>query len=105
MSNVNSNQSKELANTMSKFKTINAAKLWWASLSPQQKGATLGIIAGCGVGGYAFFAVYKTVGISTAIWAGILYGSASGACVAGISAMAFTPRAYDNATKNLGDNL
>lgn len=97
-------QAKELATTMSKFKTVAAAQSWWRSLSPSQKGATVGIIVGCGMGGYAFFATYKAYGIGAGIWSFILHGAIAGACTTSISTAMYT-NSYKSATKNLGDNL
>ena len=95
---------KELATTMSKFKTVEAAKAWWNAKSPSQKGATLGIIVGLGIGGYAFFATYKTIGLGQALWMSILYGSFAGASTTVMAQAAYTA-SYASATTNLGDDL
>lgn len=85
-----SEQAKQLAEQMSKFKTVEAAKRWWNSLSALQKGAVWGILVATGMGGYVVYATYGTVPLSTSIWGGILYGSAAGCCVTGIAGAAYS---------------
>lgn len=97
-------QAKKLADQMSKFQTVAAAQRWWNAKSPQQKGATIGIIVGLGIGGYAFFATYKVAGIANALWGSVLYGAAAGASTTFIASAAYTS-SYKSATKNLGDDL
>lgn len=98
----NTQKANELATTMSKFKTVEAAKAWWNAKSAAQKGATIGIIVGMGMGGHAFFATYKAYGVASGLWAGVLYGSASGFMAGSLSQMAFTDKAT---LQGLGDDL
>lgn len=99
-----SDQAQALATTMSKFKTVAAVQAWWNAKSPSQKAATIGIITGVGIGGYAFFATYKVYGISQALFVGIIYGAGTGAATTFISQAAYT-KSYASATTNLGDDL
>ena len=104
---VNMNQkAEELAKELSKFKTVDAFKRWWNSKSPAQKGATIGIIMGCGVGGYAFFATYKSFGIGAAICNFIIYGGIVGSCTTAIAGAAYTDESYyRNAMSNAKTEL
>jgi hypothetical protein len=96
-----SEQAKQLAEQMSKFKTVEAAKAWWHAKSPSQKGAIVGIMIGCGMGGYAFFATYKAYGIGAGIWSFILHGSVAGACATSIATASYTPKNYNKAKSGL----
>lgn len=100
----NANANK-LANEMSKFKTVAAAQAWWRSLSPLQKGAVIGTIAGFGMGGYAFYATYKTVGVSTAIWTGIINGAVLGACTTSMAAAYCTPKELSRVNTAVADKF
>lgn len=87
-------QAKELAGQLSKFKTVDAFKKWWASLSPAQKGATVGLIVGSGVGGYAFFLTYKSFGIGASIANFIIYTVLVGSCTTAVAAACYTDKEY-----------